>query len=208
MTQDPRNAQDFGRIPISRVHMHFSWPIMRSIHTAQWNTSWPHHIWAVAHSYGLPVHSDQTWASATGNPHERRTASSLRCWNLRIGKGQEPSSETWTLITAGPCHVCSWLGSLAAQQWQQTAGQHNWPQEEVNPLCSNSWMHGTDAIFRTERKKSKGFNLFWHSSVLLCSEGNLLMKRYCQIITSHSLDFTNNLWRTCDSMALKNSTLV
>lgn len=188
--------------------MYISWPTVRFIHTAQWNTTWPHHIWPVAHSYGLPVQSGQTWASATRNPHDSRTASSLRYWNPHLWKSQEPSSETWAPITAGPCHVCSWLGSLAAVQWQQTAGQCNWPLEEVNPLCSNSWMHGTNAIFRIKRKKSKEFNLFWHSSVLLCSQGNLLMKRYCRVITSHSLVFTHHLWRMCNFMTLKNSILI
>lgn len=156
MIQDPSNAQDFGSISISRVHMPISWPTMRSIHRAQWNTSWPHHIWSVAHSYGLPEQSYQMWASSTEIP--MRVEQPV-LWDPGVhilGKTRSHHLKHG-LITAGPCHVCSWLGSLAALQWQQTAGQYNWLQEGANPLCSNSWMPHTNAILRIKRKKAKDF---------------------------------------------------
>lgn len=140
------------------------------------------------------------------NHHKKRTAGALIYPNPHLGKCQELLPETWTLIKAVPCHMCPWLGSLASLQWQQTAGLYNWSQENINPLCSNSWMCGTNAVLRTKRKRAKGFICFDTAASFLCSEGNLLIKRSTTVTTSHSLSFTYNLWIMHDFKILKNST--
>lgn len=129
-------------------------------------------------------------------------------WNPHLGKGWEPSSEIWAQITAGPWAMCApgWA------PWQLCNGSRQLG-SIIGPRRRLILSVGTAGCMvpvphRTKREKSKGFNLFSHSSILLCSEGNLLVKRYCRLITSHSLHFTHSLWRMSNFMTLKNSILI
>lgn len=145
--------QEFSRAPISSVHVHNllthnEWCRQPSARQPSLTTSI-----SVALSSGLPVQSDQEWTSRAKNHDMSRTVSALSHLNPHLRNCPKLSLETQMLITAGPCHMCPWLGSLAALQWQKTAGRSNWPQEKVNPLCSNSWMCGT-TLYSEQRGKS------------------------------------------------------